>query len=309
MHYAILDLGSNTFNLLITKLENKNFLILEEIKLPVKISEDAFINNLLTDKAMQRGVKAIQQHIDATKKYPNISILGFATSAIRSTKNGKSFIEKLNKKFNLNIQIISGLQEAQTIYAGVIKAINFSDPFLMCDIGGGSTEIAIANKQNINFIKSYDLGVARIKSMFNPSYPLSKEKIDEIKNYYLSQIKDLIESLKMHPTTTIVGSAGTFDSLVQMVELNSIDKIEKNKTSAKVSRLAFYQIYSALLPLNLQELKRFAGLPAFRAEFIILGFIFIDTLLDITGSTQIIQSNYSLKEGFIFQLQQTKQHE
>ena len=146
---AILDLGTNTFNLLIAEIEKgRDFKTLFFERVPVKLGEQGIASGLIAPPAFKRGLQAIERHHQSIKKYQADQIFAFATSAIRDASNGLGFLDQIENKFNFRPQIISGDREAELIYRGVHLAYPYpmGKTGLIIDIGGGSTEFILANK-------------------------------------------------------------------------------------------------------------------------------------------------------------------
>ena len=163
MRVAIIDLGTNTFNLLICDKKDESDKIIFKNKISVKLGEGGIDKGIIADAPYQRGIKALEDHLNTIKKYEVDKHRAFATSAIRSTKNGSDFVREVFEKLALKIEVIDGDKEAELIYQGVKKAILFDlDYKLIMDIGGGSTEFIIANAKGVRWKKSYLLGVSRL---------------------------------------------------------------------------------------------------------------------------------------------------
>ena len=151
MRNAILDFGTNTFNLLIVEDGNGRELnIIHISKEPVKLGRGGIHRKIITEDAFLRGIKAIENHFQRIKEFGAEKTYAFATSAIRDANNGKAFIREVKDKFNLYVNVIPGEREAELIYKGVRMSCGFSDEtVLILDIGGGSNEFIIANKKQI----------------------------------------------------------------------------------------------------------------------------------------------------------------
>ena len=143
MKTAIIDLGTNTFNLLIVEGDQTLF----KTKIAVKLGEGGITNNFIAEEPYRRGLAALKKHIETIKHYKVERTLAFATSAIRSATNGAVFVKEVKKKLGLNIEVIDGNKEAELIYLGVQQALDLGqENNLIMDIGGGSTEFIICNK-------------------------------------------------------------------------------------------------------------------------------------------------------------------
>ncbi|MCB8999714.1 MAG: hypothetical protein H6540_06580 [Bacteroidales bacterium] len=181
---AILDFGTNTFNLLIAEISDENKLhVLHTAKEAVKLGEGGITKKIITEQAFERGLTAIERHLERVREYNVHKIYAFATSAIRDASNGKDFIHAVQQKFEIYVLIIPGEREAEMIYRGVRLSFEMdSQPVLILDIGGGSNEFIIANKKEILWKHSFNLGMARLLETFNLR-STSKDEIQELESY------------------------------------------------------------------------------------------------------------------------------
>src|SRR5690554_7120915 len=142
---AIIDLGTNTFNLLITEVEGSLYRILTESKYPAKLGKGGIHKATITPEAMKRGLEALTAHLITISEYQVESIFCLATSAIRNATNGAEFVKKVKQELGLTIPVIPGDEEAQTIFDGVKQVVPLGSAYaLIMDIGGGSVEFIIA---------------------------------------------------------------------------------------------------------------------------------------------------------------------
>ena len=216
---AIIDLGTNTFNLLIAEINpNKTYQVLFQTKISVKLGEGGIDKGFIAPAAFQRGVEAIKSYQKIIKKYDVDKIIAIATSAIRGASNGVEFVLKIKEESNIDVQIISGEKEAELIYFGVRQAVKMnSETSLIIDIGGGSTEFIIANNKKIFWKQSFLLGAARLLEMFNPSDPITNVQIKTSVEYLKDQLQPLFDAVKKYPVSELIGSSGSFDSLAEMI--------------------------------------------------------------------------------------------
>ncbi|HSH51391.1 MAG TPA: hypothetical protein VK982_06675, partial [Bacteroidales bacterium] len=232
MRIAIIDMGTNTFNLLITEITKGNkFKIIFKDKAGVKLGKGGINQKRISSEAFQRGIDAIKKHLKTTQNFNVDKIFTTATSGVRSTENGKKLVEALEKQFNIKIQIISGDEEAELIYRGIKQAIEFKGHnALILDIGGGSNEFIIANKSGLLWKKSFDLGIARLLDQFNPSDPITLHEIAAVENYINNNLTPLYDAIKKYQPTELIGCSGTFDSFRAMImakKENIPDNIKK----------------------------------------------------------------------------------
>ena len=162
MRVAIIDLGTNTFNLLICDKKGESQKTIFKNKIAVKLGEGGIDKGIIDQAPYQRGIKALEDHLNTIKEYDVDKVRAFATSAIRSTKNGADFVSEVFEKLALKIEVIDGDKEAELIYQGVRKAIQFDlDYKLIMDIGGGSTEtgwLTYLDATTTTYVNTSDVG-------------------------------------------------------------------------------------------------------------------------------------------------------
>jgi exopolyphosphatase/guanosine-5'-triphosphate,3'-diphosphate pyrophosphatase len=305
MKVAVIDLGTNTFNLLIVLIQqDNNYAILYNKKLPVKLGEGGINNKTIIESAYNRGITAISEHKQVINSYKCDSIYAFATSALRTAKNGQQFIDDVYQQFQIRIELISGDREAELIYHGVKQAVNLSlEPVLILDIGGGSNELIIANQQQVFWKQSYKLGIARLLEKFKPSNPITNTEIKQINQYIHSELNTLFETTKKFNIKKLVGASGSFETFTSMIHANDLEtETSKHPEANPISIDQFKLLYNRLIKSTLEERKQMKGLEIMRVEMIVLACIFVNHLIEHLDIQKIIQSNFALKEGIIWEL-------
>ena len=301
MRIAIIDLGTNTFNLLICDKKGESQKTIFKNKIAVKLGEGGIDKGIIAHTPYERGIIALKDHLNTIKEYDVDVVRAFATSAIRSTKNGADFVSEVFEKLALKIEVIDGDKEAELIYQGVRKAIQFNmDYKLIMDIGGGSTEFIIANVEGVKWKKSYQLGVSRLKELFKPKDPITLKEIQTIEHHLKSELKDLIENIQTLPFKTLIGSSGSFDTLVEMIGFKFKNLELKNKKPSCEIHLEHYKwAQNFLIQSTLSERLNTKGIVTMRADMIVLSVVFINFILREFNIKKMMRSKYALKEGAI----------
>jgi exopolyphosphatase/guanosine-5'-triphosphate,3'-diphosphate pyrophosphatase len=176
---------------------------------------------------------------------------------------------------------------------------------LIMDIGGGSTEFIIANKEGIRWKKSFELGAARLLERFNPSDPISPEQIDEMRKYLLEEIQPLLTALKTYTVTELIGSSGSFDSLAEMIahRFQSLDVL-RGKTEYTFDLDHSEAIYHEILRSTRSERLSMKGLIEMRVDMIVVSAIFVHLIITEISLPCMRLSTYSLKEGVLWEILQ-----
>lgn len=308
MKVAVLDLGTNTFNLLIASSENgSTYDILLNTKEGVKLGEGGINSKVITEAAFQRGLAAIERHYERMSRYKIDKIVAFATSAIRDAANGADFANELKKRHNLDITVISGDKEAELIYQGVRQTLPFDDKkFLLLDIGGGSNELIIADNHHIFWKRSFKLGMARLLDRFKPSDPITTEEIKTVEIYLKTELAELFEMVKQHRPEVFVGASGSFDSFVAMLISKGMMRPSESKIFHEIPWKVYQKLHSELIHSTKVQRDKLEGLEPVRRDMIVLATIFVNFVLIQIGLKTIYQSAYSLKEGAVFELLELK---
>jgi exopolyphosphatase / guanosine-5'-triphosphate,3'-diphosphate pyrophosphatase len=308
-HLAVIDCGTNTFNLLIVEpLQGGAFRKVYNTRVAVRLGEGAINQGYIAPLPFQRGLSAIESFVNEIKRYKVSTSLAFATSAIRDAKNGSEFVRLVNEKHGINIQIIDGNREATLIAYGVMAAVKQEDKrSLIMDIGGGSTEFIIIEKGNHLWKHSFDLGAARILERFKPSECIQEDEAEAIKAYLKLKLEPLIVEHSSLPCTELIGSSGAFDSVVEMIhgELGGEAFVE-HKTEYNIDLANYKRIAKRVLSSTLEERRRIKGLVAMRVDMIVISCLLIDFILNEFKLPAFRVSTYSLKEGALVDHLQNK---
>ncbi|HCX98637.1 MAG TPA: phosphatase [Bacteroidales bacterium] len=300
---AIIDLGTNTFNLLIVLVGGDGtYQIYYSGKLPVKLGDGGINQKVIAPKAYQRGLNAVGEHLKTTQQHGVSEVFAFATSATRNAENGTSFITDIKNLYGIDVKVIGGEEEVELIYLGIRQAIDLSDEnVLMLDIGGGSNEIIIGNKHKYFWGKSYDLGISRLLQQFNPSDPIKTNEILAVELFLKEQLADLSEIIDRYKPVTLVGSSGSFDTYRNILSEQSI--ISSNgMPSVEISLNKYLNLHKQLISSTTQERSQIPGMDSMRVDMIVLATIFTHFLVKSFGIKRILQSSYALKEGAIWRI-------
>jgi exopolyphosphatase/guanosine-5'-triphosphate,3'-diphosphate pyrophosphatase len=302
MRIAIIDLGTNTFNILIVETENSDtYKQIFQTKIAVKLGEGGINKGFIAPIPFQRGIDALVQYKLVLDDYGVEKVFAFATSAIRSASNGNEFVAIAKLKANIDIQVISGDKEAELIYYGVRSAVKMTDKTsLIIDIGGGSTEFIIANKDQVFWKQSFLLGAARLLERFNPSDPITDKEIEDVKGYLKQELQPLFEAVKKYPITELIGSSGSFDSLAEMIAHRFYTpSILENKTEYEFKMDDCSAIYDIIIKSTKAERTAMKGLVQMRVDMMVISSILVHFVVAEFEIEKMRLSTYSLKEGVL----------
>jgi exopolyphosphatase/guanosine-5'-triphosphate,3'-diphosphate pyrophosphatase len=304
---AIIDCGTNTFNLLVKEKVEGKWKTLFKTKLPVKLGEGGFSENVLRPNRMARGIDALYSYKNVIDSLEVKDVRVFATSAVREASNGNEFVAKVKKHLNFDMEVISGDREAELIFEGVVQTTEeIKEDYLIMDIGGGSTEFIFVRDQKPLWRKSYLLGVSRLHGMLNPASRINQDDVHRLRAHLNNELQDLISFLKENPVRILVGSSGSFDTLFDMYQFgrakDSSKDISQDSTKVNLNEIpfnAYPSVHQWLVGSTLEERLKHPSIPQMRAEYMPLSTYLVKFLLEQSNFNKIYQSEYALKEGVL----------
>jgi exopolyphosphatase/guanosine-5'-triphosphate,3'-diphosphate pyrophosphatase len=304
---AVIDMGTNTFHLLLVELLGSDFRTIYKEKIAVKLGQGGITQNQITADAEKRAMHALThfKHLIAGEGITDI--FAFATSSVRNAKNGPSFVQKIKEELDIHIQVISGEEEAQLIYEG----INYSgaldqETHLMMDIGGGSVEFIIGNATEALWKKSFEIGGQRLLDAFHYHDPIVPQEVQKLEQYCGEKLQPLLEAIATYNPTSLVGASGTFDTLVDMYYAAQLQRKPLGKHVFELPVPAFYELFQQLITKNREERLQLPGMIAMRVDMIVVASCLIDFILQHLPVSSMRCSRYSLKEGAVSRLLSSK---
>lgn len=297
MKIAVLDLGTNVFNLLTARISKSECNILNVYKVGSNIGRGGFRNGNLSEESVLSALEAIGQMVEVIERQGGVDeIACFATSAVRDASNKEILVKAVKERFNIDIMVISGDREAELIYKGIRESLLlYNEKVLMVDIGGGSNELIIADKERIYYKESFPLGVIRMKEIINPSDPITRDEIKAYTDYLDSVLSGFFENIKTYSPSLMIGASGSFDTLRELIFPQDNGEMPAMELPLK----SFSRLHNRLLASTKQERFAMAGMSPLRAEYMVLGSIFVEYLIRKVNIKELYQSSYSLKEGYM----------
>ena len=301
---AIIDCGTNTFNLLLAKVDkaSREVIFLHEEKRAVKIGKGLTEKGEFTTEAMERAMDVISAYAAQIKDWNVDQIKVFATAGFRISKNAAILIQQVYHQTGLRIEVISGEQEANLIYQGAKHAYLMTDqPHIIIDIGGGSTEFILCSNMGMQQCWSFEAGASRLLEILKPSDPLCVEDIQRIRIYLHDILKPLTDCLPSI-IPVLIGTSGFFDTLEDMAVSGNYISEQPGALYCEIPTDLFYHLYHLMLPLDVHQRAVFPGMIPFRAEMIMMAFELTRYIMELYKVQKIITTPYSMKEGAIFSM-------
>lgn len=297
---AVIDMGTNTFHLLLVELNGKEFKTIYKEKIAVKLGQGGITQNQITPEAEKRAVHTLGHFKNLIDGEAINQVFAFATSAVRNATNGPDFVHKVKEQLGIQIHVISGEEEAQLIYEGIhFSGALDEHPSLMMDIGGGSVEFIIGNAQKVFWKRSFEIGGQRLLDAFHYHDPILPEEVEKLELYCGEKLQPLLEAIATYQPSGFVGASGTFDTLIDMYYATMLQCKLTGEHVFELPVNDFYQIFQLLVTKNRAERLLIPGMIAMRVDMIVVASCLIDFILQHVQVECIRCSHYSLKEGAV----------
>lgn len=298
---AIIDMGTNTFHLLLAEADARGYHITYRDRLAVKIGKGGINEGRITEEGMNRALLAMQSFRNILDEHEgDFDIYAFGTSALRNASNAAEVSARIKELTGIEIHIISGDQEALYIYEGVKAALGLGgDTSLIVDIGGGSVEFIIGNHDEVIWKQSLEIGAQRLLEQFQKNDPITEEEIWALDRHFSAVLQPVFAALERHGATILVGSSGSFDTLSDIFCARHEIHKSPEEIETPLSLEGFHEIYQELIHKDRKQRLQIPGMIEMRVDMIVVASCLIRYLLESWTFQRIRVSTYSLKEGVL----------
>lgn len=300
---AVIDMGTNTFHLLLVELNGQGFRTLYKEKIPVKLGQGGITENQIAPDAEKRAFHTLKHFKNLIDGEHINQVFAFATSAVRNAKNGPAFVSRIKEDLGIHVNVISGDEEAELIYEGINLSGSLNGRTnLMMDIGGGSVEFIIGTSKEIFWKRSFEIGGQRLLSAFHYHDPILPEEVERLEAYCQEQLQPLIEAIQLYKPSGLVGASGTFDTLTDIHYESMLQCKLTGQHVFELPTVEFGRIFEMLKTKNREERLKIPGMIAMRVDMIVVASCLIEFILRYVPVEAIVCSFYSLKEGAVSRL-------
>ena len=289
---AVIDLGSNTFHLLISKLEEGNPNTIYRERVFVGLSEGGI--NKIKEERIAIGLNTCQRFKEIIEGYSVDQIKVVGTAVLRTAENRMDFINPCNLIFGVPVEVINGKREAELIYKGVQLLKIKEQPYLIMDIGGGSVEYILVNQDKMVWLASFQIGVGILHALFHNTEPINEESIGELKAFVKTKLAPLQDAIHNYDINAIVGASGSFEVI------KSINGYPDEINEFEVQDIL--NLSKRLKSMNLEERLLVEGLPEKRAKLIVVAMLLIELTIELANPNILLFSPFALKEGILNEL-------
>jgi exopolyphosphatase / guanosine-5'-triphosphate,3'-diphosphate pyrophosphatase len=309
---ASIDVGTNSIHMVVAQIkpELPAFSIIGREKDTVRLGDRDPQSGCLTEAAMGRAIATLGRFKTVAEGLGAQQVIAVATSATREAPNGREFIDRIAQEIGLQVDLISGTEEARRIYLGIISGIEFDNiPRIAIDIGGGSTEMILGDSEESRTLSSTKVGAVRLSTMMVSTDPISDSEYAYLQSYIRSQLERPIEDIQSHikpgEVPLMVGTSGTIETACEIIAHQRSDS--RATSRADGLRLHGFQLQLADLNQLIYKLRRLKnseraqipGVSERRAEIILPGLLILQEAMKAFQVESLTFCERSLREGVI----------
>lgn len=303
---AVIDIGTNSVKMLVADVANGSVTPAFEAGEQTRLGQGLYETHRLHPDAIARTVDCVTRFAAHAWELGSASIRVIATSATRDAQNGAQLVQQIQEHTNLSTEVISGAQEADWVYHGVLSDASLaSHPLLILDVGGGSTEFIVSIQGERRYDHSFQLGTVRMLETFRPDDPPTMENLITcqtwLKDLLVNSASPAIAPLLPEPgsaETLLVGTGGASLILARILlglEDFSREQIEGLSISAKDVAAIRERLWS----LPLAERRKIPGLPPERADVMLMGALIYESVLHHFGIQTLRVSTRGLRHAAV----------
>ncbi len=291
---AVIDLGTNTFHLLIADFDRMtgSLVVLWKERKQVRLASDGI--GLISEAAIQRASKALRHFAKIIERHESMPVRAIGTAALRTASNAPVLLRRIEEETGLKVEVVDGMTEARLIYRGTqLLWGSAPDTRLIMDIGGGSVEFIAANDDIVYWTTSTPIGVAVLQHHFQVKDTLTPGVKAQIETFLDPHLQELQRVVDQHQIKTLIGASGTFDVVAAKCQVSS----DAPYTIVSASRV--HEIIGEINAMSYEQLVADPLIPSERVDMIVVALVLLEKVLSLGPMEGVAISRYALKEGVV----------
>ena len=296
MRLGVLDVGSNTVHLQVVDTSpgarpNPTFNYKEELRLTQYITED----NLVSDEGIEKLRSSIKRAIEQSASVQTQELLPFATSALREASNGEKIISSINKDFHIDLQVLTGEEEAKLTFLAARRWFGWSSGrLLVIDIGGGSLEMAVGVDESPEIATSLPLGAGRLTKDFLKGDPYTDKSLRVLRDHIENKLEQILPSLVKHQESDrAIATSKTLRTLARLSG-DWFDGTGKNITVEAIRKIS-----AKLSEMDENTRAKLPGVSENRASQIVAGSLVAESVMRNLDIKELEICPWALREGVV----------
>ena len=300
---GFVDLGSNSSRLTVVEFDRRGRVtVLNRVKSMVRLGERAFETKELQPEAMQRALSCLKDFAQVCRSYGVTEVVAVGTAALRVAKNSLDFVRLVKEKTGIDLQVISGDEEARLIRVGIWDSLpKTKDAFLFIDIGGGSTEVSVSSREKISFLESLNIGCVMMTDAFrgNAQGKISSGVFNKMQQKAMEKIQHALKGIKHTSYSAAIASSGTAQALLTLAQAKFGENggFELKPQGIELKRAQIAALAKSLSQMTAAQRERLPGLSPSRAQVIVGGAAILLTILQALDLPCVYITPNNLQDG------------
>ena len=301
MRIAALDLGSNSFHLLVVEARlDGSFVPLATEREMLRLGDLVALTGSIGESAAKRAVEVVRTFRAVADAQRADEIVAVGTAALREATDGVELVERIRSEAGVEVQVVDGVREAELIFTAIRSSVLIDPgPALAADLGGGSLELMVGDRSGLSFAASLRLGVGRLTAELLRSDPPSRQERARLRERVASELSGVVDEIVELKPRMLVGSSGTFAAIARMAAALSEGAIPSAVNQLSVSRSDVAALARRARASTIAERSRMPGCDARRAELLPAGIAVLEGLMEVTGLAELTVSEWALREGIV----------
>ena len=302
---AAIDIGTNSTHLLVAAVDTSlgTFNIEQAEKSTTRLGERDPETGALTDAAMKRGLETLRRFCELAASHAVEEVVTAATSAVREAPNGRDFLQVVKDELGLEVDLVSGPEEARLIYLGVLSGMPFGErPHLVLDIGGGSTELILADGRDARALTSTRVGAVRLQRDFIKVDPIPPQRRVFLQTFIQGSLEPAVDKVRRRVKTgerpVLIATSGTAMAIGALAASED-DRPPLKLHGYRVSRQRLDRVVDQLVAMKPEQRRALPSINDRRAEIIVPGSLILQTTMQMVGVDELVLSERALREGLI----------
>src|SRR3954447_17240927 len=301
MRIAALDLGSNSFHLLVADVHpDGTFEPVSREKEMLRLGDDVARYGRISESSADRAVASVRRLRQLADGLDVQEVIAKATSAIRTAANGSELVDRIEAETGVEIEVIDGLEEARLIFAAVRASIVLEPaPALCVDIGGGSVELVGGDAAGLRWATSVTLGVGRLTAELVQSDPPSKADRDALERRIRAELHPVVDEIRSRAPHMAVGLSGTINDLARLAAAGDDGDVPASANALRITGERLRALQHRIVRMTTAERRRLPGIEEKRAELLPAGATLLAIIFDVFGINEMVTSDWALREGIV----------
>jgi exopolyphosphatase/guanosine-5'-triphosphate,3'-diphosphate pyrophosphatase len=300
LRLAAIDIGTNSVHMIVARVRpDFSFEIVDREKEMVRLGAGGLDGRQLTPEAMNAALQALSKFARLAESHQVDEVLAVATSATREAENGGAFLRAIERKTGIRARLVTGTEEARLIHLAAVYGVDTPKAAVVIDIGGGSVEITLGSGREVQFARSFKIGVIRLTERFVDADPISSRDERKMAEFIGEQVDRYIDHIAENGFDRVIGTSGTILSLGTVATAMERGTVPQEVRNLRVAAKSLRRLRKTAVDMDLEERMHLPGLDPRRADLMVAGAVLLDTLLKKLKADEITLCDLALREGVL----------